>query len=62
MLRNVSMVILSIVAAAGMAVVLTLFYRRLRKIDEEQWGDKAEVGGGIMSLFRRRKNRKPKGK
>jgi len=62
MFRNIAMVILSVLAAAGMAVVLTLFYRRLRKIDEEQWGHKAEVGGGIMSLFRRRKSKEPEGK
>lgn len=55
MFRNIAMLVLSVIAAVGMGGVLTVFYRRLRKIDEEQWGDNAEVGGGIMSLFRSRK-------
>ena len=53
--RNIAMLVLAVLSAAGMAGILTIFYRRLRRIEEKQWGDKADIGGGILSLFRRRK-------
>ena len=40
MIRNVSMLILSLVVVGVMAAALFLFFKRLDKIEEEQWGPK----------------------
>ena len=35
------MLVASIIVAAAMGVILTWFFKRLRRIEEERWGDKA---------------------
>jgi hypothetical protein len=39
--REFSMIVLSVVVAGLMALILFRFLRRLRKVEEEMWGEKA---------------------
>ena len=40
MLRNLVMIVLSFLVAGAMAVIMFLFLRRLRRIEEDKWGKK----------------------
>jgi hypothetical protein len=40
MLRNLAMIITSLLVGGVMALILIIFLRRLRKIEEEKWGKK----------------------
>ena len=37
---NILMLIAAIIVAASMAGILVWFFRRLKKIEKERWGDK----------------------
>jgi len=45
-LRNIAMLILCLLAAGGFAGILTWCLRRLNRIEEEMWGEKARRVGG----------------
>jgi len=44
-LRNIAMLILCLLAAGGFAVILIRCLRRLNRIEEEMWGEKARLVG-----------------
>ena len=41
MIREISMIVLSVVVAGMMTLILFRFLRRLRKVEDEMWGEKA---------------------
>lgn len=41
MIRNISMLILCVIVGGAMFVTLKLFLRKLVKIEEQMWGEKA---------------------
>ena len=56
MVRELLMLGLSIIVVIAMAATLTVFFRRLHKIEEEKWGPETHPGfrAKVRALLKRR--------
>ena len=57
-MRYILMTVTCVFVSAAMGVILTWFFRRLHRIEEERWGKKKDWASGVQATRKDKKKKK----